>query len=121
MSTHEEVYTKVVQILKDQFLLPAEHDQTIDGHEDLRKKFQMDNLDKLELIIKIEDTFDLEIDDQDSASLLEHESEPPTVESLVNYVSLRLNNPPITDPSNPDDEAFEALDAPEESEESEAP
>ena len=56
-------FEKIVEIIRDQ--LGLEEDVKIEKETSLMKDLEVDSLDAVEVIMKIEDEFDIEIPDED--------------------------------------------------------
>lgn len=79
--TNVDVEKKVKEIIKDKLglrLLPEDHLKLIDD-------LGADSLDIVELIIAFEDSFEIDIPDDDAEKL-------KTVKEVENYISIKVNN-----------------------------
>lgn len=72
---------KIIQILENHFVFD---DQDISLESDLRMDLYLDDLDMVNLVIALEDEFDLDLSDLDPDYLF-------IVEDVLNTVSSRLN------------------------------
>jgi len=63
--SYEEIKTKLLKIIAEQLKIEK---NSIDNHSSL-EKLGADSLDRVEIIMKIEEEFDLEISDEDSDKL----------------------------------------------------
>lgn len=74
--TREEIFEKGKEIIRENFHINPDK---IKPESDFKEDLDLDSLDFVEVIMDIEDTFDIEIDDSKAAGLT-------TMESMVNLI-----------------------------------
>ena len=67
---------QIIELIADELSLEA---STITKNTNLEEDLNVDSLDVVELVMRIEETFDIEISDEAAANL-------KTVEDILNYV-----------------------------------
>ncbi|NLK12867.1 MAG: acyl carrier protein [Candidatus Phytoplasma sp.] len=67
---------QIIELIADELSLEA---STINRNTNLEEDLNVDSLDVVELVMRIEETFDIEISDEAAANL-------KTVEDILNYV-----------------------------------
>ena len=77
-----EIQGKIVEIVAEQ--LGIEED-SIDSKMSFNDDLNADSLDIVELVMRMEETFDLEIEDDDAVKI-------QTVDNAIDYVSKRLED-----------------------------
>lgn len=75
------VFEKLKVILSDQFDI---EEDSITGETDLASDLEADSLDVVDLIMSIEDEFEIEVPDEDVEDLR-------TVDQIVKYIETNLN------------------------------
>ena len=70
------VFEKVQKLLSEQLNVPAE---TITMESNIIADLHADSLDVVEMLMSLEDNFDIQVSDDDAANLL-------TVGAIVNYI-----------------------------------
>ena len=77
----EDIEVKVKQIVSDLLARPVEEFQNVHSFD---SDLQADSLDAVEIIMHIEDEFNLNIPDEEADKFV-------TVESVINYINGRIN------------------------------
>ncbi len=77
----EDIEVKVKQIVSDLLARPVEEIQNVHSFD---SDLQADSLDAVEIIMHIEDEFNLNIPDEEADKFV-------TVESVINYINGRIN------------------------------
>lgn len=106
LSSHPAIFTKLLLILEEQINISKGQ---IDTYSNLNTDLGMDSLDFFELIMAVEEEFDIQVSDEALETIV-------TAENLVNYIAAQTQphppvnppvdppvNPPITDPDPPVD------------------
>ena len=75
------VYEKIISIISEQFNIP---EVEISMETSFRKDLDADSIDLVELIMSLEDEFDLEVEDEDVEDI-------NTVEDAVEYINNILD------------------------------
>lgn len=92
LSSHPEIFSKLVQTLENQINISKGQ---VDTYSNLNTDLGMDSLDLVELIIAVEDEFDVEIPNEAIENIV-------TVENLVDYIASQTeSNTPIDPPDIP--------------------
>ncbi|MBF2754300.1 MAG: acyl carrier protein [Gammaproteobacteria bacterium AqS3] len=77
MSTKEEVAEQVIKIVCEQLNVPKED---VKPNANFIEDLDADSLDTVELVMNLEENFDLEIPDEDAESIT-------TVQSAIDYIA----------------------------------
>lgn len=106
LSSHPAIFSKLIRILEDQINISKGQ---VDTYSNLNTDLGMDSLDLVELIIAVEDEFDIEIPDEAIENIV-------TIENLIDYIASQTeSNTPIDPPDipitpNPDPEQPVSVD-----------
>jgi acyl carrier protein len=76
------VKDRVLEVIRGQF--PWHEDMSLETH--LEKDMGADSLDRVELMIEIEEEFDLHMPDMEAAKM-------QTVKDIIDYVEEKIRNP----------------------------
>lgn len=111
LSSHPAIFTKLLLILEEQINISKGQ---VDTYSNLNTDLGMDSLDLVELIMAVEEEYDIQIPDEDLKDIV-------TVENLVDYIAAQTEqqppvnppvNPPIIDPDPPVDPPITDPDLP---------
>ena len=80
--TQEEIFEKVKDFLVD--IIGLDDDSDIKEESNIAEDLGADSLDFVELIMKLENIFDIKIEDEDVETIY-------TVEDLINYIDSKIN------------------------------
>ncbi len=78
----EEIFEKVKDFLVD--IIGLDDDSDIKEESNIAEDLGADSLDFVELIMKLENIFDIKIEDEDVETIY-------TVEDLINYIDSKIN------------------------------
>lgn len=81
--TKEEIFAKVKKIVADQLEKPEEE---VTPEANFANDLEADSLDTVELVMALEEEFDIEIPDEDAEGIL-------TVQATVDYINNKLAAP----------------------------
>jgi len=90
MATREEVRKGVVEVVVAQYVGMGKDATTIADDDNLCKMFKLDALDKLELVMCLEEKFDIEITDEECHMQTERAEAPPTINTLTDFILSKL-------------------------------
>lgn len=81
--TKDEIFAKVKKIVADQLEKP---ESEVTPEANFANDLEADSLDTVELVMALEEEFDIEIPDEDAEGIL-------TVQATVDYISNKLTAP----------------------------
>ncbi|WP_195499705.1 acyl carrier protein [Alistipes timonensis] len=93
LSSHPAIFTKLLLILEEQINISKGQ---VDTYSNLNTDLGMDSLDFFELIIAVEEEYDIQIPDEDLKNIV-------TAENLVVYIAAQIEQqqPPVDPPVDP--------------------
>lgn len=78
--SYQEIYNKIVKILSDQMNIESD----VLSPESSLEIIGVDSLDRVEIVMKIEDEFNIKVDDNKAMQIA-------TVSELINYIQTLVN------------------------------
>ena len=91
--TEKEITDKTIKIVSKKFYKPI---QSIKLDSDLVHDFNADSLDEMEILWEVKTQFKLSLNIEESDALMEQFTKTPTVRTLVDIVSKKLNTKGIS-------------------------